>query len=91
VWLASVHNEWKIEWERYSKIVGMNFLDKDPLVQQTIWKYCHKQWIEAILRLDSISKEGKEDDNNNLLNIYLPKSDEKLLAALKLGGFQMYK
>jgi hypothetical protein len=86
--VAARHPEWKIEWEYYAKNVSSAFLEKDPLVQQTLWKNCNRQLLESLLALDRLEK-GEEA--GGILNTYLPKGEEKLLGVLKVGGLAMYK
>lgn len=31
-----------INWKKFTKVVCQNFLDKDPVVQSTLWKHCNK-------------------------------------------------
>lgn len=47
--------------------------------------------IESLSNIERNQKEENAEDNSNLLNIYLPKSEEKVLAVLKVGGLMMYK
>jgi hypothetical protein len=35
--------------------------------------------------------KGEKEEAQSILNIYLPKSEEKLLGVLKVGGLTMYK
>lgn len=58
-------------------------------MQQALWKGSVHVWLESLLRMET--GEMKEKEDNPLLNVYLPKSDEKLLLALKVGGFALYK
>lgn len=47
--------------------------------------------IESLNKIERNQKEENADENCNLLNVYLPKSEEKVLAVLKVGGLMMYK
>ena len=56
---SALHPEWKIEWEKYGKIVCQNFLDKDPIVQQTMWRFVNKQFVESCVRIAKNNEENK--------------------------------
>jgi hypothetical protein len=75
VTIAVHHSEWKIEWQYYAKIVSNSFLEKDPFVQQILWKNCNTQLIQSLLYFDSIQKAEKGDDSQSILNIYFPKGE----------------
>ena len=36
-----VRKGWKLHWQALAKRVANSFLDKDPVVQQTLWKSCN--------------------------------------------------
>jgi hypothetical protein len=72
--VATQHKDWKIEWEYYAKTVSNSFLEKDPLVQQILWKNCNRQLLESLLSLDILQKSEKGEESQSILNIYLPKS-----------------
>jgi hypothetical protein len=60
-------------------------------VQQTLWKNCNYQLLKSLLTFDRLAKEEKGEETPSILNIYLPKSEEKLISVLKVGGLAMYK
>ncbi len=88
--MAAQHPQWKIEWEYYAKTVSNSFLEKDPIVQQTLWRSCNRLLLESLLAFDRLLK-GEKEETQSILNNYLPKSEEKLLTVLKVGGLAMYK
>lgn len=81
------HPEWRIEWEKYAKILCMNYLDKDFIVQQSLWKYCNRAFIESCLQIEKM----EEKEPYSIFIKYLPKPDDKLLQALKVGGLGLYR
>lgn len=89
--MAARHPEWKVEWEYYAKNVSTAFLEKDPLVQQTLWRSCNQQLLESLLAFDRLQRGEKGEEAPSILNTFLPKSEDKLLSALKVGGLAMYK
>ena len=44
-----VRKGWKLEWQPLAKRVSNSFLDKDPIVQQTLWKACHYSLLESLM------------------------------------------
>lgn len=71
--MAVHHPQWKIEWEHYAKIISNAFLEKDPMVQQTLWRSCNRLLLESLLTFERLYK-GEKEETLSILNTYLPKS-----------------
>ena len=46
-------------------------------------------WLEGLLEIER--SDEKEAEKGKILNVYLPKIEEKVISALGLGGFALYK
>lgn len=44
----------QVNWKKFAKTVCQHFLDKDPIVQTTLWKYCNK---DLLINLKFLAKQ----------------------------------
>lgn len=80
----TIRRGWRLRWEGMAKRIASCFLDKDPLVQQALWRACNCPLLEALQ-----TQGGKEETDP--VQVFLPKGEERLLEVLKVGGAAMYK
>lgn len=43
--IAARRTKWGIRWQPYAKAIGDSFLDKDPIVQQALWRGTIHLWL----------------------------------------------
>lgn len=52
---VSLERKSEVNWKKFAKIVCQHFLDKDPIVQTTMWKYCNR---DVLIGLKSLARQA---------------------------------
>lgn len=51
---SNLQKQCQVNWKKFAKIVCQHYLDKDPIVQTTLWKNCNK---DLLISLKSLAKQ----------------------------------
>lgn len=46
--LYALDSNYRVDWKNYAAVIAQNYLDKDLVVQQSLWKACNKNYILSL-------------------------------------------